>query len=420
MHSPPGPTGLPFLGNLLQIPTDQPWVYFSDLSKKYGEIVQLSVLGQTLIILNSFEAADALFIKSANKYANKPVRSMADLSGFNATLPFMDPCPAFNSAREQFHAELGPHPMTKYHPDLESASQRFVQWLASNLSCQKLEEGIDRSLGQLFLRVATGYRAHDDDPILSRINGVANFAAHILGGTYDKLDQLPFLKHLPRWAPGAGPLRLAAKWKKQLAQTADDTVKLAQDSLKDDSSNTSFMGDVLNAKPEEANDEQFKMVAVSITAGGMLALESAHLSLLYTMSRFPEVQQRAQAELDSVLSGRPPTIADRPNLPYTDAVVSEILRWVPIAPLIGRQVMEDDEYNGFRIPKGATIMVNNWAISRDPNVYADPLEFRPERFLEKGEDGKPSVLSPATWAKGAACRLETVKCTLAPRTTDAS
>lgn len=66
----------------------------------------------------------------------------------------------------------------------------------------------------------------------------------------------------------------------------------------------------------------------------MLATESATLTFLLAMAKFPEIQRRAQAEVDGLTEGkRLPTMADRPNLPFVDAVLSEVLRWVSIAPV---------------------------------------------------------------------------------------
>lgn len=76
----------------------------------------------------------------------------------------------------------------------------------------------------------------------------------------------------------------------------------------------------------------------------------------------PEVQVRAQAELDLVIGkGQLPTFADRDALPFITAVVKETLRWEPVAPLsIPRQLRESDEYKGYFIPKGSIVMANSW------------------------------------------------------------
>jgi len=129
------------------------------------------------------------------------------------------------------------------------------------------------------------------------------------------------------------------------------------------------------------------------------------------MARFPAAQKRAQAELDGLLGGsRLPTLADRPALPYVCALILELYRWAPVAPLIARKTLEDDEIAGLWIPKGATIVANNWAISRDPERYPDPQVFRPERFLPLFEDSdddqaKQDILDPRSYAFGYGRRI---------------
>ena len=80
------------------------------------------------------------------------------------------------------------------------------------------------------------------------------------------------------------------------------------------------------------------------------------------MSLYPDVQKRAQAEIDAVIGpNRLPTLADRSRLPYVEALVSEVLRWGPIGPVcIPHRLMEDDVYNGYFIPKGTVILANVW------------------------------------------------------------
>ena len=83
------------------------------------------------------------------------------------------------------------------------------------------------------------------------------------------------------------------------------------------------------------------------------------------MTLFPEVQRKAQEEIDRVIgTDRLPTFEDREDLPYVDAVVKEVLRWHPVAPMgVPHVSTEDDIYEGHFIPAGAIIMPNIWFVS---------------------------------------------------------
>lgn len=80
------------------------------------------------------------------------------------------------------------------------------------------------------------------------------------------------------------------------------------------------------------------------------------------MAKYPDVQRRAQEEIDRVVgTDRLPTFADDADLPYVNALVKEIFRWRPTAPLaIPHASMEDDTYNGLFIPKDSLVLGNSW------------------------------------------------------------
>ena len=100
------------------------------------------------------------------------------------------------------------------------------------------------------------------------------------------------------------------------------------------------------------------------------------------MLLFPSVQFRAQAELDSVVGDRRmPEMSDIDSLPYIRGCMKESMRWMPTTILgaVPHAVTRDDWYNGYRIPAGAGIMNNVWAINMDPIRYTDPRRFDPDR-----------------------------------------
>nr|XP_054767382.1 cytochrome P450 2J2-like [Lytechinus pictus] len=102
----------------------------------------------------------------------------------------------------------------------------------------------------------------------------------------------------------------------------------------------------------------------------------------------PDVQQKIQTELDTVIGrGRQPTTEDRPQLPYCNATLAEVMRIRPVLPVSVPHMTSDDvSLGGYSIPKGAIIVPNLWAVHHDPREWKDPEDFNPDRFLSK--DGK--------------------------------
>jgi len=101
---------------------------------------------------------------------------------------------------------------------------------------------------------------------------------------------------------------------------------------------------------------------------------------------YPEVQKEAQAELDKVLNGRLPEHSDLPSLPYLSALLKEVHRWQPVAPLGNPHLStSDDIYNDYHIPANSLVIANQWAMLNDERIYPEPHEFKPERFLKNGK-----------------------------------
>ncbi len=114
---------------------------------------------------------------------------------------------------------------------------------------------------------------------------------------------------------------------------------------------------------------------------------------MLAMVAFPEVQRRAQAELDAVVGrARLPTFTDVTQLPYVRAIIKEVLRWRPVAERgLSHKATEDDWYEGMFIPKGATCTANIWHCNHDRAIFGDDADdFKPERHLDaKGEEVLP-------------------------------
>ncbi|CAI7676626.1 unnamed protein product [Penicillium discolor] len=198
---------------------------------------------------------------------------------------------------------------------------------------------------------------------------------------------------IPIWFPGAGFQRTAQEWGQVLTTLAEMPYAFVlhqRRKQKDTASYVSKHLDLLNgaATPDEEN--LIKWTAAVIYSGGADTSVSSLSTFFLAMAKFPDVQRRAQAELDLVVGSRLPILNDRPNLPYVDALIKEVMRWHPIGPLgVAHMTTQEDEYNGYRIPKGAVLIPNIWSFAHDPEIYNEPMKFNPGRFLQREDSVAP-------------------------------
>jgi len=110
----------------------------------------------------------------------------------------------------------------------------------------------------------------------------------------------------------------------------------------------------------------------------------------YLLGENPAVAARLHEELHGVLNGRPPQAADFGRLPYLYALMHEVLRMYPPAYIIARTSIEPSQIGGYQFPAGATMLMSQWVMHRDPRYYDDPDIFRPERWVEGLAERLPS------------------------------
>jgi cytochrome P450 len=109
----------------------------------------------------------------------------------------------------------------------------------------------------------------------------------------------------------------------------------------------------------------------------------------YLLAQNPEAEKSFHAELDQVLDGRLPTVADLPRLKHTERIAKESMRLYPPAYGVGREAIQEFELGGYRIPARAQLFMFQWATQRDPQFFAEPNRFYPERWTEEFTSSLP-------------------------------
>ncbi|KAJ7123429.1 cytochrome P450 [Mycena epipterygia] len=390
---PPGPRGLPLVGNMLDIPSSDHWLKFSELGDVWGDISSLTVFGQTMVIVNSLKVAeDLLDVRGAN-FSDRPVIPMGgELIGFKNVLPMAQHGDRVRKERKLFHQLFGTQTTIKqFVPMLSSEICKFLQnILQKPVPCEVAPE-IERTTGAISLRIAYGYHTLDGpekDPQLSMFETAANNFSNSTKPAAFLVDIIPALRYWPEWLPGGGFHTKAKIWAKQLNDTVDGAFSLVKNQMATGTAERSFTSTLL--EEQIYDDYLIKWAASAIQAGGSDTTASQLEAFFLAMSLYPDVQAAAQKELNSVIgSDRLPDIADRAQLPYINALCKEVFRWHVAGPTgIPHRTREDFVYDRdgdskpILIPKNSLIITNIWKMTHDPERYANPMVFDPSRFIE--------------------------------------
>jgi len=370
-------------------------------SKKYGDVMHLSVFGAPVIVLNSVEAINDLMEKKSAIYSSRPRSHMADIMGYSSSTllaPYGEP---LRRARKLMSAALNSRVSKTYHPIQERVAQDFAYTLLEHP--EQFKDNIKRATGSAILEISYGYKlTGKDDPHLPLVEQAThNFGLAVSGGFW--IDYLPFLRFIPLafwWPPTRKYIEdgrsLSVRIREELHQYVKRQVAAG-------TAPASFTSMLLQAKGtvtgDEDEEEMIKRTSSILYGAGSDSSCALLEAFFLAMILHPEVQKKAQAELDSVIGNdRFPTMQDRSQLPYIDAIMKETIRWAAVVPLaVPHALTEDDVYRGMRIPKGSTVIGNVWSILHDPNVYEKPFEYNPERFLV---DSNPPPLDPLSLAFG--------------------
>ncbi|KAH8118950.1 cytochrome P450 [Phellopilus nigrolimitatus] len=379
---PPGPKGLPLVGNIHDMPdpAGKAWMHWKKHKGIHGPISSVTVLGQTIIVLNDYSIASELLKK--DNYADRPSFPFGgEMVGWENSLPMLHYGERLRQYRRNFHKFLGTRAaMARLTPLLEVETRRFLYRIICDPP--SLNEQIRRTAGAIILKLSHGYtvEAEGPDPLINLASNVLDNFINSTAPGYWAVDLMPFLRYVPSWFPGAAFKRIAKEWRKDRDEFLELPHTFVKKQMATGTAQPSFTSTLL----EEAKNE-YDESCIKWSAGA--------------------VQRKAQAEIDLVIGNeRLPTFADREEMPYIEAVLKESMRWNLVAPMaLPHSALEESVYHGYLIPKGAIIIANCWEFGHNSDTYVDPMSFKPERFL--GVDGREPELDPSYYVFGFGRRL---------------
>ncbi|KAI0330488.1 cytochrome P450 [Cubamyces sp. BRFM 1775] len=390
------------------MPTWKPWLGFRELSKTYGDIVYLEVLGRPIIDLGSPSVMMEFLDKRSAITSSRVETVLMHLVGQDKNFSFMPYDNRWRRDRRVFWQHFHPGVVPRYQQIQRDATQKFLLRLLE--APGRYQEIIHYVFSAAPMKAVYGVDLKDEtDELIGIMESLMAGLREVTISAQFLLEYLPLVARLPSWTPGTAFLHrlkasraphdriLHVEFAKARARVSGQDDLSITSRLITDLAKTSETSSIASSEEEESAK---CVAAVAVEAGADTTFSTGE-GFFLAMSLHPEVQEKARAELDAVVgSHRLPDFEDRGALVYINAVVKESLRWHNVVPLgVGHQTVEDTELHGYFIPAGTGIISNVWAVLHDPDIYPEPDRFYPERFIRNGQLN-PDVLDPASLAFG--------------------
>ncbi|KAK7692396.1 hypothetical protein QCA50_004021 [Cerrena zonata] len=407
---PPGPPRYPLIGNALNTPTVMPWKTFRDWIKTYGDVIYLQIPKQSIIILGSARAATDLLEKRSDIYSDRPKIVMHELIPMRWNFPLLGYSSEWRANRREFHQYFNQHAVANYQSIQLHECRAFLKRALDNPT--QIGQHIRLIYSAIILKVVYDMDITDmKHEYVQLAEKVAhNVSPTLVPGKF-LVEFLPFLKYLPKWLPGMHFKRNATLCEELIRQMVNGPFDVVKQSIAEGTHGKSVAASLIerlqsHAESEGLQEELARNVAGSAYLAAADTTTAAAQSFFVAMSLYPEIQRKGQAEIDLIVGrDRLPDFNDYDKLVYVQAIMLESMRWIPVIPLgVPHRAMREDEYMGFRIPEGATILANIWAMLHDPDDYPDPERFNPGRFLKDGRIN-PDVRDPLQLAFGFGRRI---------------
>ncbi|KAK1673573.1 cytochrome P450 [Colletotrichum godetiae] len=386
---PPQPPSKPILGHLTDLVSENKarrWhLKLEGWAREYGAIFGVRTGFIVDYYVNSDVLVKELFDKKSAVTADRPVWIMSNEilnNGFNTL--FLDASdPIWKNQKKVIQQLLAsPQQAGKIVPFLEYETMRFLRdnvvEPAGGLSGARLSRGIERYTYSAFAMVIMGMDVpNDDDSVIDFLQAVDTFPGANIIDLVPSLGKLPlFLK--PWEKSGRARYRRDLAWGMKRVKTVEDAMARGDSSFEE-----TFLGSALADEKLKGMTckEELAILSFALIVASADTSRMTTWSFVEAMMQFPEAQARAQEQIDKVVGDRPPVYEDYACIPYIRMLLKEVWRWRPPVALGHPHITSREvEVGGYRLPKGARIHLNAYAISRDPARHEDPDRFWPERF----------------------------------------
>nr|QNS30002.1 cytochrome P450 [Nothapodytes nimmoniana] len=396
LNLPPRPPKLPFIGNLHQL-RNVPHLSLQRLSKRFGPIIYLQLGEVPTVVVSSARLAKEVMKTHDLAISSRPQLFSAKHLFYNCTDMAFSPYNAYwRQIRRICILELfSAKQVQSYGFVREEEVARLIHRVSDSLpGTVNLSKMLGLYANDVLCRIAFGrdfssqgdYDRHGFHKMLEEYQ--------VLLGGFSIGDFFPSMEFVHTLTGLKSRLQCTFR---RFDQFFDEVVRQHLDPNRE-KNHKDLVDVLLEAQTKESSEmpltmDNIKAIILDIFAAGT---DTTFITLDWGMTELimnPKVMQRAQTEVRSFLGERRSVLEnDMPHMPYLRAVIKEIFRLHPPAPvLLPRESMEDVTIDGYDIPAKTRFFINAWAIGRDPESWENPEAFQPERFIGscidfKGQD----------------------------------
>ncbi|XP_027696455.1 cytochrome P450 2C23-like [Vombatus ursinus] len=393
---PPGPTPLPFIGNILQLDLKNLAASFSQLSEKYGPIYTVYFGTQPVVVLHGYNMMKEALIDQGDRFLERGIVSLFEdvIRGQGVVFSRGE---RWKQIRRFSLMTLRNFGMGKRN--IEERVQEEAQCLVEELRKTKGQPTdptfiLDCAPCNVICSILFHDRFDYNDEKFLKLMNLLNENFRLLSLPWTQLyNFLPaFRVYLP------GKHKIFSRNIEEMKHFILERVKEHQKRL--DPSNPQDYIDCYLSKMQQEKDnpqsefdlENLKMTGVDLFVGGTETTSSTLRYGLLLILKHPEVQAKIHEEIDRVIGrNRAPSIKDRQDMPYVDAVVHEVQRFIDLIPLnLPHAVTQDIQFQQYVLPKGTTIFPLLSPVLCDSKEFPNPDQFDPQHFLDKNGKFKKS------------------------------
>ncbi|XP_068552030.1 cytochrome P450 1A5-like [Anas acuta] len=396
LKPPPGPRGLPVVGNVLELRKD-PHLALTRLSQKYGDVMEVAIGSQPVLVLSGLDTLRQALVRQGEDFMGRPDLPSFRLIADGQSLGFSPEAGEVWKARRKLAQNalktfsIAASPTSSSSCLLEEHISKEAAYLVTKfLQVMEEEQSFDPcrylvvSVANVICAMCFGKRYdHNDQELLSLVNDSEKFVEVAAAG--NPSDFIPLLRYLP-----SRSMDLFKDYNQRLVRFLQVIVKEHYETYDKDN-----IRDITDSLIEQCLDKKEASTAARIPnekivnlvndlfgAGFESVTNSLSWCLMYLVT-YPNIQKRIQAELDQTIGReRRPRLSDQGTLPYTEAFILETFRHSSFLPFtIPHSTTKDTVLNGYYIPKGRCVFVNQWQVNHDEKLWKDPHVFNPERFL---------------------------------------